>query len=542
MDDIAFFDSSSYIHRGGIWPDAGRREKPNVSDVSTMPSAVDDDVSTVSAPPDVDSSSLTSGDLDPSYHHHSAALLPSRGPSPTPDPLHHDILHPRKPDPPVEDPDLQIDAAVPEVQHPGLRHKGSGSSEKSKKRFLGIRRTSHSPSLGSHSSSREPSPAPSLENLRTPSPEPLNGTGAHPDARPAKSPTPSGQSSLLSTLKSRAGDRQALSNTARETMRKWTVNWGGLKKDRDSGMASFEDAQDGRDSKPRSASQKVKSSYAEVRAAVDERRERERRSSEASSASIPIPGCGDEERADSVSSMQGPRRSSLSSLQTDISTMLSSAEQSAGTSPEASTTGHPIIDIEGVQPDSQDLNGIEPASIATPFPPTLPQRPIQSQPSHGKTMTIPGIHARNRGEVMSMGYVPPPPAPEGKSPVSSVYRLWKHSPATQSEHADGGIERTISHSFPVLSADSVETSPEPSSPTNTVRPEAPPLPPRMLHAVPSDSSSVSPASVALKSIVSRDDGCRAKGGEEIEASDASNPPAPVSPKPPLPPRKIQASA
>ena len=534
-----------------------------------MPPATDDDVSIVTAPPDLDQSSLTStsGDLDPNAeppnsegngrvdagsrptsplpsYQHSATLPLSRGSSPIPEPSHQDLLNPREHETPMEDLDSLTEAAQLEVQHPRLRHKGSSSSEKSKKRFLGLRRTSFSPSpgLGSRSSSRSPSPAPSLENLRAPSPNPLSRTSTHSDVRPTKSPIPSGQPSLLSTLKSRASDRQALSNTARETMRKWTANWGGLKKDRDSltGATSSEDAQDGRDPSPRSASQKVKSSFAEIRAAVDERRERERRNSDVSSTPIPIPDRGHKERADSVSSTHEPQvePSSASS---------SSAGWFAETSPELSSTRPLAVEIDGTQPDSENVNGIGPPPITILSPPTpLPPRPIQSQPSQGKTMTIPGIHARHRGEVMSMGYVPPdPPVPDAKSPVSSVYRLWKHSPTTQSEHTDGGMERTSSRSSPVLSADSVETSSDPS-PTDAVTPrsQAPPLPPRtphMLHSVPGDSSSVSPASAALKSIVSRDGGPREKEGEGVEVN-ASDPPTPVSPKPPLPPRKIQASA
>ena len=514
----------------------------------------------------MDPSSLTSADLDPNGNvrvdpasqptspqpsdHHSAALPPSRGSSPIPDPSNHGLLNPREHDPPVEDLDLLTESAILEVHRPHLRHKASSSSEKSTKRFLGLRRTSHSPSpgIGSHTPFCEPSPAPSVENLTTGSPEPLNSTSTYSDARPTKSSIPAGQPSLLSTLKARAGDRQALSNTAKETMRKWAGNWGGLKKDRDSSVASSEDAQDSRDSKSRTATQ-VKLSYAEIRAAVDGRRERERRSSDVSSTPIPIPDRGHKGRADSVSSTPEPRGSSLSSLQAEPSPVPSSNgwSQAAQTSPpesEVSFTKLPAIDLEGTQPDSLDVNGSGPSPIAILSPPTPPSpHPIQSQPSQGKTMTIPGIHARNRGEVMSMGYVPPsPPAPEAKTSVSSAYRFWKHSPTTtQSERTDGGAERASSHSSLVLSTDSAETPSEPS-PTNTIRLQAPPLPPRTLHSVPNDSSSLSPASAALKSIVSRDDGCRAKDGEGIEASNASNAPAPVSPKPPLPPRKIQASA
>ena len=568
MDDISFFDSSSHSHRGGIWPDAGRREKPNASH---MPS-VDDDVSTVSAPPDVDSSSLISGDVESEVkrsssegdvnvttdprptsspsHHRFATLPPSRGPSPTPDPSHRPLFHSREHHPHVEDPDSSTEAALLEVQHHPLRHKSSSSSEKSKRRFLGIRRASHTPSLGVGSSSHELSPTPSLENLRIPSPEPPNHAGPLPDARSTKSPVPSSHSSLLSTLKSRAADRQALSNSARETVRKWTVNWGGLKKDRDSGVESSSSTQDGRDNTPRSTSQTVKSSYAEIRAAVDERKEKERRSPEVPSASIRVPDLGHKGRSGSVSSMHNPDSSSVSSSPTDSSMVLpSSAGWSADppvdeTSPELASQRPPVIDIDGTQLDSEDINGEGPAPTMTVFPPPpLPQRPIQSQPSQGKTMTIPGIHVRNRGEVMSMGYVPPsPPAPEAKAGVSGVYRLWRSSSVSQPEQQDGDddAEHAGLHSPPVLTADSAETPSEPT-PMTTARPPAPPLPPRTpssLHPIPNDSTRLSPASAALMSIASRDEECRVQDGENIEAS--SSPP--VSPKPPLPPRKIQAPA
>jgi hypothetical protein len=487
--------------------------------------------------------------MSPQPSHRSATVIHSRGPSPAPDLSHQ---HPREHHPPVEDPDLSTEAVLLEVQHHRLRHKTSSSSEKSKKRFLGIKRTSPSSSSGfaSRSRSHEPSPTPSLENLRTLSPEPPNNASPPPDARPTKSPVPPHQSSLLSTLKSRAGDRQALSNTAKETTRKWTVNWGGLKKDRDSSVASSANTQDGLDDRPRSTSHTMKSSYAEIRAAVDGRKEKERRSSEGPSAPMHIPDRGHRERTGSVSSMNNPQGSSLSSSQTESSMVLpSSAGWSTDpwvdeTPPELEYQQPPAIDVDGMPLDSEDVNGEGPAPAVAAFPPTPPQRPIQSQPSQGKTMTIPGIHARNRGEVMSMGYVPPsPPAPEAKAGVSSVYRLWKHSPVTQSEQSDGDgdAEHAGSHSLPILTADSAQTSPEPT-PTLIARPHAPPLPPRMpasLHSIPSDSSSLSPASAALKSIVSRDEECRAQDGESIEVSSS---PTPVNHKPPLPPRKLQAHA
>lgn len=570
MDDIAFFDSSSYSSRGGIWPDAVRCEKPDVAHVSTMPSGVDHvDVSTVSAPHDVDPSTINSGDqsdvkrsnsegdvIETTSPHppsplRSATVPLSRDPSPTPDPSHQHsfsphVHHPPEHHPAVEDPDSSTEAALLEVQHPLLRHKSSSSSEKSKRRFLGIRRSSPSSGLGSRPSSHAPSPTPSLENLRNLSPEPPYSSSPPPDAHPTKSPVSSGQSSLLSTLKSRAADRQALSNTAKETMRKWAVNWGGLKKDhRDSSVGSSVHAQDGRDNNLHSTSQKVKSSYAEIRAAVDVRKEGRRRSSEGPSTPIRIPDRGHKGRTGSISSLHHRQGSSLSSSHTESSSVGWSGDPWVDeTPPDLASQRRSAIDVDRTPPESETVNGNEPAPAITTLPPVpLPPRPIQSQPSQGKTMSIPGIHVRNRGEVMSMGYAPPsPPTPaETKTGVSSVYRLWKYSPVGHSEQldGDGNGEHAGIHSPPVLTADSAEASPEPT-PTSTTRPQAPPLPPRTptsLHPVSSDSSTLSPASAALKSIASRDE-YRTQDGEGVDASSSS----PVSPKPPLPPRKIHVPA
>ena len=586
MDDIAFFDSSSYSRRGGIWPEAGRREKPSVS---TVPSATDDDVPPTPAPPEVDPSAfLAPGDIDKGPHtegdanveanhsptppplpHRGTTLLASRGSSPTPTHSHnHDHLSSANEHiPRAETPDLLTEVLPLDAHRPPLRHQNSSSSEKSKKkRFLGVRRTtrSPSPSLASNSSSRELSPAPSLEKLRSSSPEPLSGGSSHTSVRLTKSPTVSSQSSLFSTLKSRAGDRQALSSTARETMRKWTVSWSGLKKDKDRGdpnATSSEDARDGRDSA--TSSQKVKSNYADIRAAVDGRREKERRKSDVPSVPISIPDRGHKVRADSISSLHDRLGSSFSS-QAGSSPASSFVEGSID--PPADETALleqsikqlPTIDVDGAQVDLEEGTETDSTPVTVISPPTpapLPPRPIQSQPSQGKTMTIPSIHARNRGEVMSMGYVPPSPtAAEAKTGVSSVYRLWKNSPASQSDPASQDDEPRPP---PVLNGDGAETTMPGSPPATSPRPTAPPLPPRSptsLRPVPRVPSGSSPASEALMSIASRDEQYRAgsEGAQRDDGGDSSdgtttltpNPPvpAPAGPKPPLPARKIPAPA
>src|SRR5260370_27970615 len=137
-------------------------------------------------------------------------------------------------------------------------------------------------------------------------------------------------------------------------MRKWAVNWGGLKKDhRDSSAASSVHAQNGRDNKPHSTSPGVKSSYAEIRAAVDGRKEEKRRSSEGPSTPIRIPDSGPKGRTGSISSLHHPQGSSLSSSQTESSSAGWSADPWVDeTSPDPVPQTPPAIDVDGTQLDS----------------------------------------------------------------------------------------------------------------------------------------------------------------------------------------------
>ncbi|KAJ1301519.1 hypothetical protein OPQ81_008768 [Rhizoctonia solani] len=87
MDDIPFFETSGYHHRGGIWPDAARRQyNPEKDDPSTVPNpAIDTSASSdasakspASAPP-----SVTGLATDVSQPQSSAELLPTSESTPT---------------------------------------------------------------------------------------------------------------------------------------------------------------------------------------------------------------------------------------------------------------------------------------------------------------------------------------------------------------------------------------------------------------------------------------------------------------------------
>lgn len=341
---------------------------------------------------------------------------------------------------------------------------------------------------------------------------------------------------FFQTLKSRAGDKQALSNTAKETMRKWGVSWGNFRRDtmgsNGSGPSAapadeVPDAGHGDQRRPDSGTSTVRPSYAEVRAAVEERRERERapaqeHSSQSNGAveSIPVPpSAKGKHRAESASPDNAPAETYPASTGTAKPGMSARDESPAPlerTDSQASASSH------------------HSASHVFGIPPAEDQRPpstIHTQPPAPKTMSIPGIHASHRGEVMSMGYAPPPPAaPQEpkKAPLQSVYRLWKNpasdsatsATSTRSEPAPvsqtGFTGRDQDSASPPTSEGDVVA---PSASPQPLRPVPPPLPPRAastnVHSKPEvarsrepDASpsfnSMSRASAALQSIASKD--------------------------------------
>ncbi|KAJ6523633.1 hypothetical protein B0H19DRAFT_1201662 [Mycena capillaripes] len=583
MDDIAFFESSSYTHRGGIWPDASRREKPPSSVSQDVPdedgsvasapplhpppaetdglrstqSAAELPVPVSSSPPDGDlswSSSFSSGD-DSSRTNKRRSWFSSVRSDDLQSLVEQDgyaeedmLERGRSVD--VDKSQYPRSRSTPNASDPALPQGSEGSDDSH------LQPPSQSSSIRGHSKSN------SVEEYSKPTSEPSTSL------RDGSSPT---TTSFLSTLKSR--DKQAISNTAKEAMRKWGVNWSGLMKDSSSGSSSSTAGEEmpdngsfvsrfrGDNNNNSSTPQKARASYAEVRAAVAERRGKDRGSDGSTgqaSAPIPIP-----EVRERAVSMQPGRPSQNGSPTPSFMARAATAEF-------GNKRSSPSV--------SRSNTELQPAEA-----PSTPS-PIHVQPQ-GKTMTIPGIHASHRGEVMSMGYVapqPPSPSPDTrvKNPaIQSVYRLWKN-PASAEASSDAAPEIASSSSSSSSSSRTQTTDegskplPAPGSPP--ARPTPPPLPPRTGRTtsisnvsrpdlgLPRLSESSQPsASEALQSIANKDKraslelglgfpssppsrrstlGSRAasSGGDddEVREGSASAPPPPTgTPGPPLPPRR-----
>lgn len=571
MDDISFFESIKYQHRGGIWADASRAHadtsygpmqeeddetKPSGSASSTdlskstpadsehppvqrsctvdeaqteakvvndpqeaymdlrrtttavsLPNSPAANVLTNSrrrrtwlgAPDEEDGDELKLDDGDEADRRgrtSDSERTPTRRSSSTPLALAEDATQQQ----PTEAPPLREEYLAPSVsrrsssQHSQLSERGTSGSATDEESASG-------PGDSSSSSWRSKSP----------------GLGSTPN-RPNNAT--SSTAAFLQTLKSRAGDKQALSNTAKEAMRKWGVNWSGLRKENTTNTHN-EDVADGastpqNDTRPRtnSAAHRARPSYAEVRAAVERRHQGNSLGADLHSDSISIPQDGNgKERARSVSP--------------------SPAEDAGSSSSELSYLAPPSTDTPH-KPDSRSSSpAFERTASGRSVPGLMveeseerPAAPIHTQPPQARTMTIPGIHASHRGEVMSMGYAPSPPPPEQKKPaIQSVYRLWNKTPSqtsrgaesaavTQTETGFAGRDQDASAAASAATSDA-QAQPEVITPRPVV---PPPLPPRSVSgtlgrssgaAVTVQGAGPSAASAALQSIVSKDRSKRA---------------------------------
>lgn len=563
MDDISFWDSTSYEHRGGLWSDAARTEKP----VTPLAEEVKTDIPTTSAVSE-EKESLMTQLTQPIDALASETLLPDRAPGIRSAPASCSL-----------DSDNNPKSSARRSWFGAGEMIDNGDANDSQDTGIprGRRSRAQSAAVGSTVPSSGITAAPVSNVLDTEedvpkylTPEfPLRSSSAHSQARSSRTHSVSSSvgddtnvlsdssvasasqsprhsfgavsttSSFLSTLKSKAADKQALSNTARDTIRKWGANWATLRRDisksgtqdevPDAGPADQRSGTDNTHSRP---------SYAEVRAAVAARREQHGQANGEYKASspIPIPQTGSPRTVDNVSS-----RSADSSL-TKTSDGASTSNKATGI-----TLSRSVGDKNAEPFYDHDFRDDHPGPS-----------PIHTQPSQARTMTIPGIHASHRGEIMSLGNVAPVSHPTENKPkattIQSMYRLWK-SP-TLSGQQDGSESQTDTRSEGADCNQDVTPlalSPD-STPTPPSKPVPPPLPPRTVC-----SAKLAPQVAGAQDLIERPSLPSTQFSASDGASDRELPVSSSSPehvtevteparvrgpdsKPPLPPRRIHTPA
>jgi len=504
MDDISFFGSSDYSHRGGIWADAARRERQSQTvDVTPDPNAhlpqvqietASEVLSTtlVSPPPPTQDPNISAFEVeekrDQNQEHASNSQQKDENfesPSPPrsttsavsqPRPASFAatrrrswFLPMRGEDPHAESEPilLHADDVLGRGRPEEIIHDHSSGSRSA---------STHSDTgLDPNAALSEPSSLP-----KTPPPlprrkEPPQQQSETEETVPAPSRSPRSlfgrvgtsastnsnglaTSSLFSTLKARAADKEGLKDTAKEAVKKWSANWAGLKKGSTDGPGPGTD--DG---------QVKGSSYAEIRRNVEERHKTTTTAGHPTGTNE-TPG---DQASPSPRTLGGPGKPSIPGT-------FSTGQSTSSTD---SVNDSASQDAPADRDDSSRDREAE-TDVAPPAP--VPH-PIYTQPSAPKMMMIPGIHASHRGEVQSMGYVAPipePAEPKIKAPaIQNVYRLWKNpgsgqptssaskEPMEPSHSEDGDVE---SSSFQFSQSDPTSSS----SPPNLKRTVPPPLPAR----------------------------------------------------------------
>ncbi|KAG6851374.1 hypothetical protein H0H93_005772 [Arthromyces matolae] len=512
MDDISFFDSSKFEHRGGIYRDASRHQKPPPPLPET---AVTDEAHPTSSSPTPDS------DTSP------AAETSSQSVQPANELIDSDVVESTQ----LPSADIQSDVSADRntsgkqqrswfasVRSEGSTRKGfsfvhdkeetdeellRGRATESDKASITSSRSRSTPldpsstefegyglepeeefpnaylsphvsrrSSSQHSSKREHTKSLSTDSAKSaPDLEAVH--------KVTNSTSPNSASSFLSTLKSRAGDKQALSNTAKEAIRKWGVNWGSRKTSHsddtpDSGSIGSTIGARLRPDSTFNVASKARASYAEVRAAVAERKgrvistnetgEMPSRSPSPSRATLPVPipeGRKNKARSASVDSELGPA-DTLSLSHPETSALSTSAKSTSSASSQRQPITEPVASRKSSPSMSRTTTQEEVVA------PTQQSKPIHVLQPTSRTMTIPGIHASHRGEVMSIGYVAPPPPPptvntsEGKP--SSIYRLFKNTTSAGSNSGTG--LGSAPQTPPPASTSTLQSSPEEMSGTS----------------------------------------------------------------------------
>lgn len=314
-------------------------------------------------------------------------------------------------------------------------------------------------------------------------------------------------SSFLSTFRTK--DRQALKESAKEMAHKLRVNWG-LGKNW-SMTTTREPATDNSRATKDGPSSMVHANYADVRAAVVERKEKEKTASHDATEAT-------------VSGTAGSEVPDIPDTSTNKDAIVSSS-----------------LSLPSSPPDNSLRRSLSRGRITAEIddaPAESPHTPILVQPQ-GKTMTIPGIHASHRGEVMALGYVAPPMTVADKNKNNSFYRrLLKGESSQDSVDSVSGVSGA-----------------DEDGATSQVRPMPPPLPPRSLPS--SITNSAANPSMGAKGDDPFPQGERSEllspESSKEEQKDLPVPEAHVSPvitswsstaptPPPLPPRRIQTSA
>jgi len=542
MDDIAFFETSSYSHRGGIYADAVRKPASEaeeqlparedeaaktgdqlleadavnataeVKDHPPIPTSVSDDRLTASIPstnitPQPDTSpALHAATVDlpaqssspPKSHAKRKSWFPSAGPTnenvtvEPPAPLRLDHLtsatepgtpRGRTPESAAKDPPKRRTSAPPsEDSLEGVGPNEVGTVPPRREWTLGRDR-----GIQGHGGSFSGDWSPGGAGSATMGANTSTGGGTSSLFHATKRV---GTKDSADTSASRASSgtvtstKQDLSTTAKETMRKWGAQWVGLKKEfqearsegkdlRTSGMAAWMAAQQQASqvssstslpssplpplsTNPRPSTPKT---FEEVRKAANERRLREERERVVSDVvrsqpfTVPHSPTDKSRRRESagpvlLNETTSSRRSgSISSVFGFGGSTHSTEGVSPSTSPPPGAkfvqpTAKPITTVSTDPPEMKSiLSGpaletpigsqlstaaSKPAPSTSLPPPDTPlahrlsagpsPTPIVAkQPSYGASMTIPGIHAKHKGEVMAIGFSPPPlETPEGR--------------------------------------------------------------------------------------------------------------------------------